>query len=234
MNSIVKEPVYLQICNILKNLIEKGEFSRGDRFLSEREVSSRFDVSRTTANKALSSLVGEGILTYKKGVGTFVTEGSSKISVNIQDFLRKNMGMAFDIKVFCERMFKEIPEAIQSVFREDFPIYYIMTVYSLSGTPVLINRKYINCPDPIPSGENFIKHDYFDFSLLRKDISLTRLKKNDAPLMKMEEGESLYLIRDELVRDKSVIYDVSLLRSDSISFTMDLDGILNIHYQSEK
>ena len=60
MNSIVKEPVYLQICHVLKELIDKGEFSRGSRFLSEREVSARFDVSRTTANKALSSLVGRG------------------------------------------------------------------------------------------------------------------------------------------------------------------------------
>src|SRR4029453_16868789 len=50
-------------------------FKTGVRFLSEREVSSRFEVSRVTANKALSNLVSEGILEFRKGVGTFVRGG---------------------------------------------------------------------------------------------------------------------------------------------------------------
>ncbi len=234
MDRIIKEPVYLQICRILKELVEDGEFKRGERFLSEREVSTRFEVSRTTANKALSSLVGEGILTYKKGIGTFVSEGSSKISADIQSFLKNSKKLSFDIKVFCERAYKDLPEAIQNVFDSEKSVYYIMAVYSLDDQPLLINRKYINTSENIKDGSKFLKKNYFEYRLIKKEISLSRLKKNDAPLIKKEEGDVLYLVRDELTHEGSTIYDVTLLRGDVISLSMDLDGILNINYLSEK
>jgi GntR family transcriptional regulator len=68
----VKEPVYLQLTQELREFIRRGHLSRGSRFLTEREISSRFAVSRPTANKALASLVAEGVLEFRKGIGTFV------------------------------------------------------------------------------------------------------------------------------------------------------------------
>jgi DNA-binding GntR family transcriptional regulator len=47
----------------------------GERLLTERQICERFGVSRATANKALSNLVSEGVLEFRKGVGTFVREG---------------------------------------------------------------------------------------------------------------------------------------------------------------
>jgi len=72
---LVKRPLYQQLNEALRGLVCSGEFKTGARFLSEREVSARFEVSRITANKALSNLISEGILEYRKGVGTFVRGG---------------------------------------------------------------------------------------------------------------------------------------------------------------
>jgi len=72
---LVKQPLYQQLNEALRGLVGSGEFKTGARFLSEREVSVRFEVSRITANKALSNLISEGILEYRKGVGTFVRGG---------------------------------------------------------------------------------------------------------------------------------------------------------------
>jgi len=69
---LVKDPVYLQLHRALRDLIRGDQAAVGGRFLTEREIASRFGVSRATANKALSSLVAEGLLEFKKGVGTFV------------------------------------------------------------------------------------------------------------------------------------------------------------------
>jgi len=69
---LVKEPMYQQLNQILRELILAGSYSVGDKFLTERSVCQRYGVSRATANKALSNLVSEGILEFKKGVGTFV------------------------------------------------------------------------------------------------------------------------------------------------------------------
>lgn len=75
MAAIVRAPIYQQLNEALRGLVGSGEFKTGVRFLTEREVSSRFEVSRATANKALSNLVSEGILEFRKGVGTFVRGG---------------------------------------------------------------------------------------------------------------------------------------------------------------
>lgn len=64
--------MYQQLNQELRRLLRSGPFAQGDRFLTEREVSARFKVSRATSNKALSTLVAEGLLEFRKGVGTFV------------------------------------------------------------------------------------------------------------------------------------------------------------------
>ncbi|TWU48693.1 HTH-type transcriptional repressor YvoA [Rubripirellula tenax] len=66
-----RHPVYQQLNDRLRESLG-GEYRRGSKFLTEREISERFDVSRATANKALASLVSEGLLEFRRGVGTFV------------------------------------------------------------------------------------------------------------------------------------------------------------------
>jgi GntR family transcriptional regulator len=72
---LVRDPLYHQLNQSLRGLLRDGEFKPGDQFLTERQVGERFGVSRITANKALSNLVAEGVLEFKKGVGTFVRGG---------------------------------------------------------------------------------------------------------------------------------------------------------------
>jgi GntR family transcriptional regulator len=69
---LVRDPIYHQLNRLLRGLLRSGEFATGQQFLTERQVSQRFEVSRATANKALSNLVAEGVLEFRKGVGTFV------------------------------------------------------------------------------------------------------------------------------------------------------------------
>ncbi len=69
---LVREPVYQQMNAILRELLHSGEFAAGDKFLTEREIAERFQVSRPTANKVLAGMVSEGLLEFRKGVGTFV------------------------------------------------------------------------------------------------------------------------------------------------------------------
>jgi GntR family transcriptional regulator len=69
---INKDPIYQQLNQLLKEKIEQEVFHVGDRFLTERVICAQYRVSRATANKAISNLVSEGILEFRKGVGTFV------------------------------------------------------------------------------------------------------------------------------------------------------------------
>lgn len=69
--SLRRSPVYQQLNERLRSRLA-SDYASGDRFLSEREISDTFQVSRATANKVLAGLVSEGILEFRRGVGTFV------------------------------------------------------------------------------------------------------------------------------------------------------------------
>jgi GntR family transcriptional regulator len=69
--TIVRDPVYHQLNARLKAMVTRA-YRPGDKFLTEREIVEQFGVSRPTANKALTGLVSEGVLEFRKGVGTFV------------------------------------------------------------------------------------------------------------------------------------------------------------------
>ena len=65
-------PVYQQLNERLRLLLHGKDYAPGDRFLTERQIATQFRVSRPTANKALAGMVAEGLLEFRKGVGTFV------------------------------------------------------------------------------------------------------------------------------------------------------------------
>lgn len=67
---LVRAPVYQQLNDHLRRHVLT--LKPGDRFLTERDIAERFQVSRATANKALAALVGEGLIEFRKGLGTFV------------------------------------------------------------------------------------------------------------------------------------------------------------------
>ena len=74
---LMTDAFYTDLAEDLRILCDPriGEFRPGDRFLTERDVAKRFATTRPTANKALASLVGQGVLEFRRGVGTFVREG---------------------------------------------------------------------------------------------------------------------------------------------------------------
>jgi GntR family transcriptional regulator len=67
-----RTPVYYQLYEALKHLLFNGQYTSGDRFLTEKEVEATFHVSRVTARLALERLVREGYVMRQRGQGTFV------------------------------------------------------------------------------------------------------------------------------------------------------------------
>ncbi len=75
--SFAKEPVHAQLIGLCREAIFSGKFVSGERFPSERELSQLYGVSRTTANKVITGLIGEGLLDLQKGIGTRVCKRRS-------------------------------------------------------------------------------------------------------------------------------------------------------------
>ena len=82
-----KMPLYLTIVQDIMEMIQNGSLRSGEQLMTEAQLCEKYQVSRMTANKALSALVAQGYISRTAGKGSFVLEpkvtkdiGSSNIS----------------------------------------------------------------------------------------------------------------------------------------------------------
>lgn len=67
-------PVYKQIADWLRLLIDDGYLMPGDKLPSETALMRRFGKTRTTVRRAFDTLITEGRVRSQRGVGVFVRE----------------------------------------------------------------------------------------------------------------------------------------------------------------
>lgn len=75
LGSLAREegrPLYLQLQKLLRDAIADGVVAPDDAIPTERALADEFAVSRITVRKAVDALVEEGLLTRRRGAGTFV------------------------------------------------------------------------------------------------------------------------------------------------------------------
>lgn len=66
--------LYREIASQLRQLIDCGEYSVGDRLPTERELAGRLGISRPTVREALIALEVEGRIRIRVGSGIYVSE----------------------------------------------------------------------------------------------------------------------------------------------------------------
>ncbi len=66
-------PVYEQVVYAAKKAIVSGQLLPGDAFPSVRTLSQELKMNPNTAHKVVMTLVSEGLLEVKPGIGTLVT-----------------------------------------------------------------------------------------------------------------------------------------------------------------
>ncbi|MBU3144170.1 GntR family transcriptional regulator [Clostridium sp. CF012] len=84
-------PLHYQIKEILQEMIENEELKPGQLIPTERELCEIQGVSRMTVNKAIMSLVNEGLVYREQGKGTFVSTAKANREIS-------------DLKGFTEQM----------------------------------------------------------------------------------------------------------------------------------
>lgn len=149
-HGLVREPMYQQMNEILRALLKSGEFAQGDQFLTERQIAERFKVSRPTANKVLAGMVSEGLLEFRKGVGTFVS--APRLNYDIQSLVSftekaKEAGKTPGTRVLEFRKLKaaeveaEIAERLQVDRNRE--LIAIARLRLADGVPVILERRWV-------------------------------------------------------------------------------------------
>lgn len=69
-----EDPLYRQIEETLREMIEETEYEPGDRIPSERALADQLGVSRMSVRRAVENLIGRGLLERRSTSGTYVCE----------------------------------------------------------------------------------------------------------------------------------------------------------------
>jgi len=70
------KPIYLQVKEYLENSIINGSIEENERIPSTNEFAKFYNINPATAAKGVNELVSDGIITKRRGVGMFVSEGA--------------------------------------------------------------------------------------------------------------------------------------------------------------
>ena len=134
----------------LRKLLRSRQFVPGAKFLTEREIAERFDTSRPTANKALSSLVSTGLLEFRQGAGTFVLE--SVLDYDLQHLVSftekaKAAGKKPGTQVIALQKLSasDAPAAAAQALNvpPSEPLLYLERIRLADGQPVIYERRHI-------------------------------------------------------------------------------------------
>lgn len=149
-SELIRDPVYHQLHDRLRALLSRGDYAPGAQFLTEREISTKYRVSRVTANKALSHLVVSGALEFRKGVGTFVRAGGLQNDLRqLVSFTEKAeaCGLRPTTKVLnylvttAGEVRPEVGEALKIEAEE--ALHYFERLRLADEEPVILERRFV-------------------------------------------------------------------------------------------
>ncbi|MDR7073768.1 FadR/GntR family transcriptional regulator [Fictibacillus barbaricus] len=77
------EKVYIEILKKLRSIIVEDELQAGDKLPSERELTDRLSVGRSSVREALRALELLGLIETRRGEGTFIREATGHRLVEV-------------------------------------------------------------------------------------------------------------------------------------------------------
>ena len=97
-----KQPIYMQLRELVVERIIDGSFQEGEPVPSVRQVASDYQINHLTVAKAYQELVEAGLLEKRRGLGMYVIEGARASLTNNeqQKFFEE------ELPAFAERLQK--------------------------------------------------------------------------------------------------------------------------------
>ncbi len=233
---LVRDPVYLQLNKALRDQIRGGQVPLGERFWTEREIGLRFGVSRATANKALSNLVAEGVLEFRKGLGTFVR--SRPLDYDLQSLVSFTgkahaAGQRPSTKLlrFETLALAAVEPAVVERLspRGEGNVYFMERLRLADEQPVILERRYVLarfCPDLVAAEllgslyDVWIGKYALEIAGAEQTIHAVNLRGGDAQRLQVAEGAAGFLVTSTgYLRPRQPLWwEQTLYRGDAYEF----------------
>ena len=230
---------YERIAEDIQNKIQKGEYLADEKLPQEMELCRQYDASRITIREALDLLVYRGLITRRRGAGTYVkaiigegadSDGFAK-SQQFGGFSRDMRGRKVESEVHQFSLLqapKDVAEKLQ--VEETAFVCYICRTRIVDGKPYVVEYTYM--PTDFITGitaevvENSI-YEYIEHKLKLKIKSAHRAARADMPTKEEREwlaiGEEtmpVFEVEQTAYLDDGRIFEYSKLRHRADCFVL--------------
>ena len=142
-----RQPVYLQLREIVRSRIEEGEYLPGTAIPSENTLAKTYGINRLTVRNAVDALVNEGVLQRVQGKGVFV------VGSKYEEWLDGYGGFVEEMNSGAKRVsVKEQSKICRPAgnkyanyfeLEPDGQIFYIRNSITLNNEPLSIEEIYV-------------------------------------------------------------------------------------------
>src|SRR5690625_4538089 len=231
-------PLYVQIKEDLIKKIKNNEYRVNDQLPPETELIEFYGVSRTTIRRTIETLVNEGYLKVKRGVGTFI----KKPNINLWDLAElrsfndevKRQGLVGKSKMINIEVV-ETDDTLIDTFGKDYQFYYKLDrLRYIEDEPSILATTFIP-KDLAPNLNKFNLAEVSLYEIFKNEYKLKidyavrtfraiNVSKEDAALLNIKPKSAIQLVNtvtyDELGR--AIDFSISRDRGDITKFKVVL------------
>lgn len=223
-------PKYEVIAADIRRSIEDGNLKPGDRLPTVVEFCELYGVSKITVKRAMELVTEQGLITSRRGSGTFVKSGPAMErdfaegirSDRAQGFSREHDGREVTSVVYDFQIVNPPADiaAKLGLSPEDFA-YYDCRVRRLDGEPVVIEYTYMPL-DLIPglkrhdlygSIYGYIRDKGLKISSFHRTITAVNATEEEADRLDVPVGEALLELKQTGFLDSGEPFEYSVSRN---------------------
>ena len=229
-------PLHVQAEEAVKKMISSEEYQNGKLLPSEIELAESLNISRNTLRQAINKLVFEGMLSRRRGYGTWVTKKTVTSGVrNWMSFSQEMRQLGITVRNYEMHISMQIPSAeIQGFFgiKDKGPVYCLKLerVRGHEKFPFVVFESWFNPAINVSGDDNFNMPLY---ELLEgkygvvvhtsvEEISAQLVGKAIAAKLRISENDPV-LKRKRFVYDRNgmpVEYNIGYYNANSFTYTI--------------
>jgi GntR family transcriptional regulator len=232
-------PLYVQVKDALKDLIDQGGVVPGGQLPGEPELCRIFDVSRTVVRQAMRDLELEGLIVREKGKGTFVAEPKLR-----EHLFQELTGFYSDMAArgqppVSQVLTQEVIPANRKIagylkLKQGAPVIHIDRLRFVDDEPIVLVATYLpreQAPDLL--GIDLSQRSLYEYLETTYGIVITRGRRTleavpaseyEASLLQVKKGAPLLLLDSVsyLADGTPIEYYHALHRGDRSRFEVEL------------
>ncbi len=228
-------PYYAQLAAILRGRIERGEWGVHDQLPAEAELEQIYGISRTVVRQALGQLVNEGLLSRRKGKGTFVAERKytaalfqTLVSFYDEMAARGHPPVSKILNQEREPAHRDISSALG--LKDDAPVIKLCRLRFVDGEPMVLSTSYVPfdlCPGLLDedlsrsSLYGVIERKFgLEISSGTRRIEAIAAGRDDARMLRIKVGVPLLVVQSTtyLHDGRAVEFSIAKHRADRTVF----------------